>query len=246
MASAAAGANPFEVVNNPGQYGVNTTPQPVPVTHAPGISQTPNASGTSRPATPSPAATQAQAPAPVTADPRDAAYYEQVARLNHALQGALASYGATAANNQAAYNLTSGQLRQQLPITLQNERNRANAQGLLESGALAQRSGLDETAYANRVGAALARFNNANSVALNRRNAAQGSYNEGVYNAMYGPKGAIERAASNDVSVGPTTPGLAKKTLAQQYPLSGGDVVSRAAANLAAARKAAAKKATRK
>lgn len=148
-------------------------------------------------------ATATTAPAPVTVDPRDAPYYEQLARLNAARQGALNGYDLTKQQNQAAYNQTYGQLSQQLPLTQQNTRNQANGQGLLESGILGQRADLNNAAYLGRVGAAQARQTSADQNAAARRDAVLNAYDPTAAGYL---ATATARAAAADLAGGATTP----------------------------------------
>lgn len=154
-------------------------------------------------ATTAPAAPATTAPAPVTVDPRDAAYYDQVARLNNAYQGVLANTTRTTAQDQANYNLTYGSLAQKLPLTQQATRNTANAQGLLESGILGQRADLNNAAFLQNVGTAQNRQTAADQAAQGRLTTAQNNLSSGDATAL---DQAIARAAKNDVSNSPTTP----------------------------------------
>jgi len=150
---------------------------------------------------PAPAATQA--PAPVTVDPRDATYYDQLARLNAAYQGVLLGYQRTTAQDLAGYNSVYGQLTTQLPLTQQATRNQANSQGLLESGILGQRADLNNAAYLTRVGAARARLTAGDQAAMDRLTATENAYGPTAAGYL---AAATARAKAADLAAGPTTP----------------------------------------
>lgn len=136
-------------------------------------------------------------------DPRDAAYYDQLARLTYAYNTSLAGYNRDFADASGAYNYTSGQLSAAEPVALQTDRNRANAQGLLESGQLAQAAGSTEAGYAAKRIAALSRMNATDSAATDRLTAALNAYNTGTAGAY---SAAQARAARSDLATEPTTP----------------------------------------
>jgi hypothetical protein len=162
----------------------------------------PQYQGTPKPAAAPAAASSPASPAPVTVDPRDATYYDQLARLQYAYNTSLSGYNAGLADATAGYNSTTGALNQQIPLTLANERAKANSQGLLESGILGQRAGLDEANYAGKMGSALSKENAANATAADRWAAAQNSYNVGNSTAL---AAAIARAQKNDLATQPVT-----------------------------------------
>jgi hypothetical protein len=99
--------------------------------------------------TPAPTSTTTQA-APV--DPRDAAYYNAIAKLQFQANQGLANL-----DQQDAYATTDlqnalGRLHAQQPIAQQNTENTANAQGLFYSGQLGSRLGALNTQYAQQEG----------------------------------------------------------------------------------------------
>jgi hypothetical protein len=85
-------------------------------------------------------------------DPRNAKYFENLAALEHTLNNTLASDQQDRTDALSAYNYSTGELGQQLPLSLQATRNTANAHGLLESGQLAQAAGGVEAKYAAQRG----------------------------------------------------------------------------------------------
>jgi|SRR6185437_4393302 len=98
-----------------------------------------------------PTPTAAPTPFP-EGDPRNGKYFEQLAALEHQLNGSLAADKQDLTSAQSGYDYSNGQLDRQLPSTLQATRNTANSQGLLESGQLAQRAGSVEARYAAQRG----------------------------------------------------------------------------------------------
>lgn len=83
-----------------------------------------------------------------TADPRGAAYFQQLAALQHQYDTSLAgnAEGLTNARSNAVYG--EGQLTQQEPRSYQQNERTANKGGILESGVNAERRGTIAQQYA--------------------------------------------------------------------------------------------------
>lgn len=186
-----------------------------------------------------PTPTPAPTPFP-EGDLRNGKYFENLAALEHQLGNSLAGDKQDLEGAQSAYNYNTGELDRQLPVTLQNTRNTANSQGLLESGQLAQRAGTVESKYAaqrgrltsnlqaeeNKVHQAEASANE--SFQLGRGKAAQTSREEGLT--------GLEKEGPNEPA--PAAAPAAPLTAPQALKV----VAVRAQPNSRAVRKQAAKK----
>lgn len=83
-------------------------------------------------------------------DPRNAAYFQTLASLEHQYNTTLAGYKETLQNSRTNATYQQGQLTQQEPRAYQANRHRANAGGVLESGVNAERRGTIGADYANK------------------------------------------------------------------------------------------------
>lgn len=83
-------------------------------------------------------------------DPRNAAYYENIAALKHAEETTLARGGEERARATAAATYNEGQLSKAEPLSYRANQYRANNEGLLESGVNAGRRGGIATNYAGK------------------------------------------------------------------------------------------------
>lgn len=184
---------------NPAQQQINQPAKPPVGAPGPYPGDTPNPGN---PAQQQITGTPAQV-GPVTVDPRDAAYYDQLARLNAANQGALLGYNRTTQQAQAGYDSTYGALTHQLGLTQQATRNQANSQGLLESGILGQRADLNNASYLGRVGQAQARLSASQQAAMDRLTGVQDAYGPRAKSLL---DATTARAAAADLASGPTTP----------------------------------------
>ena len=108
-----------------------------------------NLAGQAHPPTPALAPSPAQpAPAPsASPDPLDAQYYNDVAQNQFRANQQIAQLNAMSANERAALGENLRLLGEQQPILRQNSTNRANANGLLYSGALGRQIGDLQTQY---------------------------------------------------------------------------------------------------
>lgn len=142
-------------------------------------------------------------PAPAPVDPRDATYYDTLARLGYAQSTTLAGLGDTFSGDQAAYTSGVTADNTQLPLTLAATRDTYGGRGLLESGIEANKAGLDEAANTQKTDALLAKWNAQQSTIGNDITKANNTYNTGVATDF---AGATARAAKNDLATSPITP----------------------------------------
>src|ERR1700742_3730842 len=83
-------------------------------------------------------------------DPRNAAYFQNLAALEHAYQTTLANDKTALANAKTNSEYSQSQLTKAEPGSYSNNQHRANAGGLLESGINAERRGGIASNYANK------------------------------------------------------------------------------------------------
>ena len=98
-------------------------------------------------------------PPPTTVDPRDSQYWDQYNRLQFNIANRQASTLAADQTDQAAREAAVKLLDTNLPLQQKADLNLGNKQGLLESGITGQRLGNTETAYAQKRGQTLQRYN---------------------------------------------------------------------------------------
>jgi len=117
----------------------------------------------------------------------DPLYYGNLAKINFQKEQSLAQNKATLERQNAGYAYSKSQLSRAEPRALQNTRNQANSQGLLESGQLADRRGQVQTDYAVKQG----RNTELRKQAIDQYNSGNKSAND-----RYGVEDFSERLAS--------------------------------------------------
>jgi hypothetical protein len=126
-------------------------------------------------------------PAPVTGDPRDAQYYQQVAAINLSLQNGMANYGAGGQQdvlNQSARDLANKQLTAAQPAIMQNTLNQANRAGVLTSGITGQRESQNVTNYETGAGRIASTFATADQARIGALAGAQDTYGSAMNTAL--------------------------------------------------------------
>lgn len=155
---------------------------------------------------PGPTPTAAPPPFP-GGDPRNGKYFEQLAALEHQRNNALAGDKEALTSGQSAFEYNTGQLDRQLPLTLQGTRNTANAQGLLESGQLAQRAGGVERQYAERRGRLASNWQQTQDRVHREEANTEGNFNLGrshaAAQALEEAKAQLELQAPNEPAPAP-------------------------------------------
>jgi hypothetical protein len=153
-----------------------------------------------------PTPTAAPTPFP-EGDPRNGKYFENLGALEHQLNNSLAGDQRDLTSAQSAYDYSTGQLDRQLPLTLQGTRNTANAQGLLESGQLAQRAGTVEAKYAAQRGRLTSNLQQEEGRVHQAENSANESFNLGrsraAQQAREEGKAELEKQRPNEPQTAP-------------------------------------------
>lgn len=165
-----------------------------------------------------PTAPLAPAQAFPNGDPRNAAYGENAAKLEHQLANFRTEYGRELGTARANTTYKQGLISQQEPTGYRNQTNRANTEGLAESGILARNRGTLQSQYANKRFALtqglkegegrLARGLNKNEEALRERAQADAikALEEGKGNLLKEPPapegGAVPGAAPRPATLG--------------------------------------------
>lgn len=178
-------------------------------------------------------------------DPRNAKYFENLAALEHGYQKSLAEGAETRANARTNAEYATGQIAKAEPEGFRNLRNRANSEGLLQSGVLAGRTGTLASSYGARRYAIThglqereGRISRGEQAAkerfeLGRSGAATRALEEGKATALAnpgartvtgpaGPGGVVpytEKTAGGSVRVGPGAPTAVVKA---RQPITGG------------------------
>src|SRR5437016_3501990 len=83
-------------------------------------------------------------------DPRDATFWANQAALDFQRQNTLTDIGKERAGEEAKYKYNRGELERAEPLARKRGMGKANTEGLLQSGTLAQRQGETQTQYVGK------------------------------------------------------------------------------------------------
>lgn len=155
------------------------------------------AAGPAKPTGRPPAApTGTAATTPVAATPYEAKYYEELATLEHQEKNALSGDQSARTEAQANAKFGTEGLERQLPLNLKATRNRANTEGLLESGVEGERAGSVEAKYAEQRGRLAQQLKAQEDRLARAENEAREKRGEGESRAR---RAAQERAEAGDI-----------------------------------------------
>lgn len=180
----------------------------------------PKPAGPLRPgqAPPSGAASTDTGVQPVTADPRDALYFDTLAKLNFQYNNSLAGFQQSTIANQAGYTAAKSQLQAQLPPALQTDRSKANALGVLQSGVEAQRQGGVTAANVDRQLAALKSYQGTQQRLDEAQQTAEQTLPLDQKSAL---DAAVARSGRADIANSPNTVDTSGGTMATQGAAAG-------------------------